>query len=125
MTMLFRVRQKLEKERQRWGNQLQMPVRIVRTVTLFLNSHRNFGARNRTKDMTILTLPAIEADPRNAVEFEWPADADRVFMKTAYRAAKRCAVIEYDLLIAARDLVAWRLCEACLDVKAASIMLFE
>jgi len=34
MTMLFRVRQKLEKERQRWGNQLQMPVRIVRTVIL-------------------------------------------------------------------------------------------
>jgi protein ImuA len=24
-----------------------------------------------------------------------------------------------------RDLVAWRLCEACLDVEAASIMLFE
>jgi hypothetical protein len=23
------------------------------------------------------------------------------------------------------DLVAWRLCEACLDVEAASIMLFE
>ena len=34
MTMLFRGRQKLEKERQRWGNQLQMPVRIVRTVIL-------------------------------------------------------------------------------------------
>jgi len=26
---------------------------------------------------------------------------------------------------AIRDLVAWRLCEACLDVEAASIMLFE
>jgi hypothetical protein len=26
---------------------------------------------------------------------------------------------------AAPDLVAWRLCEACLDVEAASIMLFE
>jgi hypothetical protein len=26
---------------------------------------------------------------------------------------------------AVRDLVAWRLCEACLDVEAASIMLFE
>jgi hypothetical protein len=28
-------------------------------------------------------------------------------------------------IIALRDLVAWRLCEACLDVEAASIMLFE
>jgi beta-xylosidase len=26
---------------------------------------------------------------------------------------------------ATSDLVAWRLCEACLDVEAASIMLFE
>jgi hypothetical protein len=29
------------------------------------------------------------------------------------------------LIAAAMDLVAWRLCEACLDVEAASIMLFE
>ena len=28
-------------------------------------------------------------------------------------------------MLAARDLVAWRLCEAWLDVEAASIMLFE
>jgi hypothetical protein len=27
--------------------------------------------------------------------------------------------------VAQYDLVAWRLCEACLDVEAASIMLFE
>jgi hypothetical protein len=53
--------------------------------------------------MTILTLAAIEADPWNAVELELPADSDRVFLETAYRAAKRCAVIEYDLLIAARE----------------------
>ncbi|MGO9233427.1 MAG: hypothetical protein ACLP4V_04825 [Methylocella sp.] len=53
--------------------------------------------------MTVLTLAAIEADPWNAVELAWPADADRVFMEAAYRAAKRCAVIEYDLLIAARE----------------------
>ena len=46
---------------------------------------------------------AIEADPWNAVVLEWPADADRVFMEAAYRAAKRCAVIEFDLLIAARE----------------------
>jgi hypothetical protein len=28
-------------------------------------------------------------------------------------------------IVAKLDLVAWRLCEACLDVEAASIMLFE
>jgi hypothetical protein len=29
------------------------------------------------------------------------------------------------IIATGRDLVAWRLCEACLDVEAASIMLFE
>ena len=40
--------------------------------------------------MTVLTLAAVEAGPWNAVELAWPADADRVFMEAAYRAAKRC-----------------------------------
>ena len=30
-----------------------------------------------------------------------------------------------ELRLVTDDLVAWRLCEACLDVEAASIMLFE
>ena len=35
------------------------------------------------------------------------------------------AILSVGLQVGLRDLVAWKLCEACLDVEAASIMLFE
>ena len=54
--------------------------RLVRAIIRSSISCCNFGARNWTKDMTILTLEAIEADPWNAVKLEWPADADRAFL---------------------------------------------
>ena len=53
--------------------------------------------------MTILTLDAIEAHPKNAVEMEIPADADRVLLQAAYCAARYWADINYILMRAACD----------------------
>jgi hypothetical protein len=52
----------------------------------------------------------------------------RALNDTAQHVVDRRLIAEgraWIIIAALPDLVAWRLCEACLDVEAASIMLFE
>jgi len=54
-----------------------------------------------------------------------PAIPTRNYLDTFGNIVRRFIAPCGDLTITSDDLVAWRLCEACLDVEAASIMLFE
>jgi hypothetical protein len=52
--------------------------------------------------MAGLTVAAIRADPRNAVEGEFPLTADHHLLQAACSAARLYADKEFDLMLAAR-----------------------